>query len=220
MTTYSAQSIFKKLWSIISIGGIIGILFGLSAIIWPSTVLSIFIYLFSAVILAISIVVLGQALANIRVDGLWWLSMIFAICGISVALFIILNPRYVEGIIAVLFAVYIFSQSLMDIVAASYSDDKGARTPTVILGIISIILGFAVLFYPKLATTTLMWVIGVYALAHGIIIEYCTIRARRQLANMDQALNEVNGDTDHSSKTSKLHTKRKRAKKSDHKTEA
>ena len=106
--------------------------------------------------------------------------MLFAICGISIGVFILVNPGVAQAFLAVLMAVYIFSQSVLDLAIASYSDDKQTKTPVVIMGILGIIFGFMVLLYPKLATEALVWVIGLYVVAHGVIIEYYAIKVRRQ----------------------------------------
>ena len=46
------------------VGGIVGALFGIVAMFWPHLTLSFFIYLFSALIIVISVIALGQSLAN------------------------------------------------------------------------------------------------------------------------------------------------------------
>ena len=184
------QSIAQKLWGTVVTGGIVSIIFGLVAMLWPHITLSFFIYLFSIFVLLVSVVVLGQAFTNIRVDRLWWLSMLFAVCGISIGLFILVNPQVAQAFLAVLLAVYIFSQSLMDLVMASYSDnaDKNTRWPIIAVGILGIIFGFVVLLYPQLATETMVWVIGLYILAHGLIVEYYAFRLRRQVKQLAQAI--------------------------------
>lgn len=182
------QKIIKKLWTTVAIGGAASIIFGLIAMLWPHLTLSFFIYLFSAFVLIISVIVLGQSFTNIRVDRLWWLSMLFAVCGISIGIFILVNPEVAQAFLAVLLAVYIFSQSILDLVVASYSDDRSTKTPVIVVGILGIIFGFMVLLYPRLATEAMVWVIGLYILVHGVIIEYYAIRVRRQAKQLRDAV--------------------------------
>lgn len=182
------QKIIKKLWTTVAIGGGASIIFGLIAMLWPHLTLSFFIYLFSAFVLIISVIVLGQSFTNIRVDRLWWLSMLFAVCGISIGIFILVNPEVAQAFLAVLLAVYIFSQSILDLVVASYSDDRSTKTPVIVVGILGIIFGFMVLLYPRLATEAMVWVIGLYILVHGVIIEYYAIRVRQQAKQLRDAV--------------------------------
>ena len=66
--TNSLHTIANKLWTTIVVGGIVGALFGIVAMFWPHLTLSFFIYLFSALIIVISVIALGQSLANLKSD--------------------------------------------------------------------------------------------------------------------------------------------------------
>ena len=53
---------------------------------------------------------------------------------------------------------------------------------------LGIIFGFMVLLYPRLATEAMVWVIGLYILVHGVIIEYYAIRVRQQAKQLRDAV--------------------------------
>lgn len=190
----------KGIWWGITASGLVSIVFGVAAMVAPRTVLSIFIYAFSVFILVTSAIVLGQSINSIRSDRLWWLSMLFAICGISIGLYILINPTVAQAFIAVLLAVYIFSQSLLDLIAASYSDDSKARTPVIAVGIIGVIMGFVVLFQPKLATEAMVWTIGLYILVHGLVTEYYAIKVRSEVGKVAKSFKQVTHDLAHNDK--------------------
>lgn len=195
------QQIVKQLWITAVASGAISIVFGLIAMIWPDLTLSFFIYLFSIFVLVVSVIVLGQSFTNIKIDPLWWLSMLFAICGISIGVFIIVNPDVAKAFLAVLLSVYIFSQSILDLIIASYSDDKTTKTPVVIMGILGIVFGFMVLLYPALATTAMVWVIGLFILVHGLAIEFYAFRARRYVFELVDAIKEASTDINDNNET-------------------
>lgn len=199
------QKTIRKLWSTVAVGGVAGIIFGLIAMLWPHLTLSFFIYLFSIFILVVSVIVLGQSFTNIQANRLWWLSMIFAICGISIGLFILLNPSVAQAVLAILLAVYIFSQSLLDLVVASYSDDRNTKAPVIIIGILGVIFGFIVLLYPRLATEAMVWVVGLYVLVHSIVIEYYAFRVRSQAKQLHEAIVSTSGHK--TKKTKSTHKK-------------
>lgn len=214
------RKITGQLWGAIVAGGLISILFGLATMLWPHTVLSIFIYIFSAFVIIVSVVVLGRAVSEINDDRLWWLSMLFAICGISVGIYITMNPEIAQGLIAVLLAIYIFTQSLMDLIVASYTDDPQSKTPMLATGVIGVVFGFMVLFNPMLATDAMVWVIGLYILIHGVLVEYCSIRIRhsvKQVArDVHSTIDDVQGDIEEAqivNKKSKHTAKKPTAKK-------
>lgn len=193
------KQVTKELWWAAVVSGIISIIFGIVAIAWPDRTLNAFIYLFSIFVIAIAVVVLAQAFTNIRVDRLWWLSMLFAICGISIGVFIMVNPDAAKAFLAVILAVYIFTQSILDLIVASYADDSKSKTPMIAIGIIGLVFGFIVLFRPVLATNAMVWVIGIYILAHGIFTEYYAFKVRSSATRIAKSVSEaLNLDDDES----------------------
>lgn len=186
--TNSLHTIANKLWTTIVVGGIVGALFGIVAMLWPHLTLSFFIYLFSALIIVISVIALGQSLANLKSDHVWWPSVLFAVCGISVGLFILINPAAAQSFLAILLAVYIISQALLDFAASSYTGDSRTRTPVIAMGILGIIFGLLVIVFPRLATEALVWVVGLYIFAHSIAIEYYAFKIRRHIKQLQKNL--------------------------------
>lgn len=216
------EKLTKKIWSGVSISGAIGIVFGLITVLWPSQTTTFFIYLFSILVLIASVVALGQAFSSINTNRLWWLTMLFAVCGISLGLYIMVNPNSAKGFMAVLLAIYIFSQSLLDLVAASYSDDQRMKTPVIIIGILGVIFGFLVLLYPTLAADTMVWVVGLYILAHSISIEIFSYRAYRAIKGVKKAIkasllneDEVDDEETDKAKSAKKAKVKKSTKKDD-----
>lgn len=180
------RKVTGQMWGSVVAGGLVSIIFGLTTMLWPKAILSIFIYLFSVFVLVVSVIALGRSFSNMDINRLWWLQMLVAICGISIGIFIMTNPDIAQGLIAVLLAIYIFTQSLMDLIVASYTDEPGSKTSILATGIIGIVFGFTILFQPQLSTEALVWVIGLYVLVHGILVEYYAIRVRhtiKQVAN-------------------------------------
>lgn len=212
----------SQLWGAIVAGGIVSILVGLATMLWPHQILSIFIYLFSIFVIIVSVIVLGQAFSNIATDRLWWMSMLFSICGICIGVFILANPAVAQGLIAVLLAIYIFSQALMDLIVASYTDDPRTKTPVLATGIIGILFGFVVLFYPRLSTEALVWVIGLYILAHGILVEYYSIKTRRTVKRITKdvraAMSDAHDDVEDSISEAKVINKKSTSKRAKAKT--
>lgn len=213
------KQVTKELWWAAVVSGIISIIFGIVAIAWPDRTLNAFIYLFSIFVITVAVVVLAQAFTNINVDRLWWLSMLFAICGISIGVFIMVNPDAAKAFLAVILAIYIFTQSILDLIVASYSDDSQSKTPLVAIGIIGLVFGFIVLFRPVLATNAMVWVIGLYVLAHGIFTEYYAFKVHSSVTRIAKGVSEaLNIDDDSTTnKTSRKPAKEAKVVKKSHK---
>ena len=193
------RKIAKSLWLLVATSGLVSIVVGLVAMIRPQLVLSVFIYLFGVLVLLISAIILGKSL--LKKDNLWWTSMIFAVCGISIGTMVLANPIVAQAFIAAILAIYIFIQSLLGLIATSYSEDNESKPLVTTIGIIGVILGFLVLFQPRLATTGMMWIVGIYIFAYGLVAEYYAIRTYRKTKTLRQAIRKAERGANQSTKT-------------------
>lgn len=209
MFTRIKQITSELWWAFVGVG-LISILFGIFTIIWPNTILNILIYLFSIFIIVVSVVIMAQSLNSMRTEPIWWLFMLMAICGISFGIFILANPTVAKGIIGVLLAIYIFIQSLTSLIVASYAEDSSTKLPMVTVGILGLIMGFAVIFEPVLASQAMIWVVGLYIAVQGIVAEYYALKLRADIKSVAAAFADAidindNKPHKHSSKKPSAH---------------
>lgn len=190
MFTRIKQITSELWWAFVGVG-LISILFGIFTIIWPNTILNILIYLFSIFIIVVSVVIMAQSLNSMRTEPIWWLFMLMAICGISFGIFILANPTVAKGIIGVLLAIYIFIQSLTSLIVASYAEDSSTKLPMVTVGILGLIMGFAVIFEPVLASQAMIWVVGLYIAVQGVVAEYYALKLRADVKSVAAALSDA-----------------------------
>ncbi len=168
-----------SIWWLALASGIISILFGGAILLWPGYVLNIFIYIISACTIAASVVSLARSINQIKLRPLWWLSSFWSIIGIVGGIYIIIAPSIMHVAIGILLAVFIILQSFFDLVAASYAAPGQHRVNMLILGIAGLIFGFAALFLPQLTASTMLWLIGAYIFAHGVLSTYYLCQMRR-----------------------------------------
>lgn len=207
------KQVARQVWWTAVIGGAISIIFGIIAIASPGRTLNAFIYLFSLFVIAISAASLAQSITDIKNNRLWWLSMLFAVCGISIAVYIMANPNVAKAFVAVILAIYIFVQSLLDLIVASYSDDAESKTPMIGIGIIGLLFGFLVLFRPVLASEAMVWVIGLYVLIHGVFTEYYAFRIRSRVGKVTRGIAEALNTPGNEAPENRNRTNRKSSRK-------
>lgn len=162
-------SITKETWSLVLVTGIVSTLFGLVALFWPKLTLATLVYMYAIFVVLIGAFSLFQSLASIKKDPLWWLMTLFAVFNIIIGVFLLRNPLVTATIFVVLLAIFIFVQSIMDLVIASYAGKGDNRWIWVMTGVFGIIMGFVMLFYPLAASVAFVWVLGVYTLVHGVV---------------------------------------------------
>ena len=181
-TKNSIKKLTKKIWSSIVIGGVISIVFGLLAIIWTDITLDALVVVFGVFAVVMGIVWLIESLSSIKTDPLWWLGLLFAILAGAGGVYLLCNPSMLINIFIVLLAVYIFVQSLVDLIVASYTEDTSDKLMWIILGLLGIAFGVLVVVHPAEASFALVWVLGLYALIRGTLSVLFAIRARKYLA--------------------------------------
>ena len=100
----------------------------------------------------------------------WGLVMAMGILSVIIGIMAIVWPGATLLTIAILFAVWLFVSGIVDVVQSFTQDgDTGHRVLKAIIGVLSIIVGFALLRAPFQSLEVLIFVIGVFWVAQGII---------------------------------------------------
>lgn len=191
MAKNSIKKITKKMWSSIIAGGIFSIIFGLLAMFWPGLTIATIVLMFGIFLIITSIVWMFEALSSIKSDPLWWLGLLFAILGAGAGAYLLCNPETLIQIFVVLFAVYIFIQSLIDLIVASYTERTSDKTMWILLGILGIAFGIVIVIHPIATSLTFVWALGVYALTRGLLSEIFAFRMRKSLRKAPKAASKT-----------------------------
>ena len=105
-----------------------------------------------------------------QVGRSWGLVLAFAILSLILGLAAIFWPGATIVTVAILFALQLFIAGIFGIVRAFSADaDTGARVLSLIIGILGVIVGFALLRSPFQSVVVMAFVIGIYWVAHGIM---------------------------------------------------
>ena len=100
----------------------------------------------------------------------WGMVLAFGILSVIVGLAAIFWPGRTIVIVAILFAIELFIAGIFSIMRAfGHGVDTGARILSVIVGILGVIVGFALLREPFQSVIVMAFVIGIYWIARGII---------------------------------------------------
>jgi len=100
----------------------------------------------------------------------WGLVLTFGILSVLLGLFAIFLTGPTIVTVAILFAIQLFISGIFAIMRAFAHDvDTGGRILSLIIGILGVIVGFALLREPFQSVIVIAFVIGIYWVAHGII---------------------------------------------------
>lgn len=150
--------------------GVANVLLGLVALLWPGLTLYIIVIFFAVNIMFVGIVELFRPVME-KESKHAVLTVILGLLGIGVGLYLLANPYVSAAIVALLIAFWAILFGIGDLMLgfADSSSSASYRILFVLVGVLSVLFGFYLIFYPAVTLVTFIWFVGVYALVTGIL---------------------------------------------------
>lgn len=164
-----AKKLTKGVWWFLMLSGLLAVIFGFVALFWPALTAVFLVRLVAWFTLIGGVIALVHALSSIGKDRLWWLSLLMAAVSLGIGVFLVRNPLITAALLVILLAITIFVQSLYDLVIASYATKEEGRWMWIITGILGIAVAVILMVYPEPGALAFVWVLGLYALVHGVV---------------------------------------------------
>jgi uncharacterized membrane protein HdeD (DUF308 family) len=168
-------------WWVLALRGLVAILFGLAALFWPGLILTVLILLFGAYALADGIL---AVIAAFRSSGQGMRRLLLLIEGLIGILFGIL-ALFWPGLTALTLVYFVAFWALLSGIARIFMAVMLRREienewSIAFSGVLSVILGIVLLLLPGAGLLAYTWLIGILALAVGIVLVYYAFRVRGQ----------------------------------------
>ena len=167
----SRLSVLGKAWGWILAFGVISVVAGLAAIFWPGSALLAVAIVFGAYLVVGGIFRLVGAFAVPGESG--WVRALMALLGLLslvVGLYLLRHPVYTILIVALLLGFYWIIHGVIELFMAIGHSEMPRRGWTIITGILSVVAGAIVLFYPDISLLALTIVLGVWLIVYGVIL--------------------------------------------------
>ena len=171
-------------WWLLLLRGIAAILFGILAFIWPGVTLAVLVLLYGAFALVDGAFALAAAIMGPGGTGpRWWLAIV-GLLGIVAGLLTFVWP----GITALILLVFIASWSIVSgifqiIGAIQLRKEIENEWMLILAGLISVAFGILLLIWPGAGLLALVWLIGTFAVAYGVLLVGLSLRLRRHHAS-------------------------------------
>ena len=156
--------------------GILAIIAGIAAIIWPGLTLATLTIIFGAFAVVTGLIEVWHALVSHGAGEMRALLGIRGIITVALGLLALFLPALTIGAFILLLAVYFFILGVIEGVAAFRRHISGAL---LIRGLLAIAFGIVALLWPGLAAFSLAIVFGIYAILGGITAILVGIRTAR-----------------------------------------
>ncbi len=176
-------------WWALALRGLAAASFGLLLFVWPLISLAVLVLLFGAYAMAdglLSIVATAKVPAN---SSRWWTLLIGGVLGFIIGLLTFIWPGITALVLLYLIALRAVVIGVFEIVAASRLRREIAGGWVLALsGIISILFGLMMLIYPAAGALVVIWFIGLYAFATGVMLLVLAFRLRRWTSVSEQSV--------------------------------
>jgi uncharacterized membrane protein HdeD (DUF308 family) len=162
-------------WWAVGVRGLIAVLFGIVALVYPGMTLTVLVFLFGAYALVDGLFAIATAATGAGGSRFWFLFE--GIIGIAAGIIAYAYPEITARALVYLIAAWAIFTGVFEIMA-------GLELPVsrdwllALSGLASVVFGVLVFFYPNSGALAIVWVIGVYALVYGVTMVVLAVRLR------------------------------------------
>ncbi len=158
-------------WWAVALRGVLAILFGVLAFVFPGLTLTVLVILFAAYTIVDGIFTLVAALRARGEQRRWWALLLEGIASIALGLLIWLWPGLTVLLLVYFVAAWALITGMLEIIAAiRLREHIEGEWWLALSGVLSVILGILVAVFPLGGVLALAWTIGAYAILFGIVL--------------------------------------------------
>jgi len=174
-------------WWAVALRGVLGILFGLVALLVPTAIMLSLALLFAVYLLVDGVIALVAAMRAARGHRPWGPLLAEGVLTLAMGILAALFPAgAVLGFVYATGAWAVLTGGMM-IVAASRLHMSHGRMWLILGGLVSVIWGIVLFLSPLLGALVLTWWLGAYALVFGVALLVLGIRLRNHRNNVPAA---------------------------------
>jgi uncharacterized membrane protein HdeD (DUF308 family) len=165
-------------WWVFLFRGILAIIIGILAFVWPGITLVSLVLLFGIYAAADGILALSSAITGHTPMPRWWLGIV-GIAGLVAAFFAFTRPGLTVAVLLLVIAFWAIAAGIMQIIGAIQLRKEIDNEWFLILsGICSVIFGGILLFRPGIGTLALIFTLGTFAVIEGLLLIAFSIRLK------------------------------------------
>jgi uncharacterized membrane protein HdeD (DUF308 family) len=164
-------------WWALLIRGLLALIFGVLCFVLPGDALTALVLLFGAYALVNGVIAVFGALKAPRRYKRWWAPMLGGVFSIIAGLLALLWPGITALALLYLIAFWAIITGGFEIgTAIRLRKEIKGEWILALSGIISVLFGAVLLFYPIAGALTVVWLIGAYAIVYGVLIIALSLR--------------------------------------------
>ena len=182
---------YIQLWWLTALKGLLTMIFGFFAIVWPGATLFALLLLFGTFVFLNGVLTLIAVVSGRISSDQRWLVIAEGGVGIGVGLFAFFYPRLSVGALLFLIAIWAILAGAIQIISAINLQEAIADgRQLAVSGILSVALGIVFLAFPIGALATIAFLLGMVAFVVGAVTLVFAIRLR----NLDEFDDSIAGE--------------------------
>jgi uncharacterized membrane protein HdeD (DUF308 family) len=167
-------------WNALYIAAAVTFVFGLIVLVWPGATLVVLAVLFGCYMVISGILGLVEGLSDHHADGFTRASyIVLGVLGIVLGLFCLRRIDVTVLVLAFLLSVFWIMRGVLDLSIAIQRRDGYSNGLRAFTGVISLIAGILVLFWPGITLYTLLVFAGAWLMVYGLTLGYLGYRLHR-----------------------------------------
>jgi uncharacterized membrane protein HdeD (DUF308 family) len=175
------NAIYKNRW-LIGLRGVLAVLFGVLAFIWPGITAVALVFMFAAYAILDGILTIAAAVRNRAENDRWWLGLLEGIVDIAAGVVAFLFPGLAAITLVFVIAIWAIVTGVLEIAAAIRLRKEITNEWALgLTGLVSVILGVIMVLNPSAGLVGMVWVIASYAIIFGILMLVLAFNAGRMV---------------------------------------
>lgn len=178
-----------KNWWLVLLRGVLAILFGLAAFLWPGLTLLVLITFFGVYALADGVLAIVTGVTRAKNSPRWWLFLLEGLVSIGAGLIALIWPGLATAILLGIIAGWAVITGVFEIAAAIRLRREISNEWLLMLGgLLSIVFGVLLVLQPAAGGLFLIWLIGAYALVFGVLLIALGLRLKNRELPSDRRI--------------------------------
>lgn len=174
-------------WKMLATQGAIAVILGVVALVWPNITVISLVALWGVWAL-IDGIAMGAAAFRPGLSGQRVLFGVMAVIGITVAFFAFFRPGATAAALTWVLGIWLVVRGLFELGGAFSSTRSAPRWLLVLSAVLDLLLGILFVANPGTAVVAIIWLIGIVAIAWGIVFVVLGLEVRSRVADIETAL--------------------------------
>lgn len=172
-------TVLSRNWWALALRGLIAILFGLLALVWPGITLFVLVILFGSYCLVDGVFAIVAAIRAAEAHTRWAQLLIMGIFGIIIAAITFFYPGITALALLYVIAVWAIVTGVLELLAGfELRRHLSDEILWILAGLASIAFGVILFLRPLSGALAVIWLIGIYAIVFGVLLLGLAFRLR------------------------------------------